>query len=248
MWDSMAAWVGQIAPSKLHQHHALQLNASADGWFAYRLHGQPDFQAHPAFLINANVRHQIQGDVQQGIILYMEPHSSIGRALRQTCLPDGLPACALPALPIPPTAILLEQLNSLEEMRVFTQQVIQTLIPVLPPLAPLDGRIQDLLIYIQTHLADDLTLPVLAGRTHLSPSRLMHLFREQVGVPIRRYILWRRLIRAHAEIGRGYALTEAAHQAGFADAAHMNRAFRLMVGHPPSAIFSRFVQAYMDIP
>ena len=52
----------------------------------------------------------------------------------------------------------------------------------------------------------------------------------------RQYLLWTRLYSALGELARGASLTEAALEAGFADAAHLTRTFRRMVGVVPSVI------------
>ena len=68
----------------------------------------------------------------------------------------------------------------------------------------------------------------------LSPSRFAHLFVEHVGLPYRRYQLWRKLSRALVAIGEGKTLSAAAQQGGFADSAHLTRTFYQMFGMPPS--------------
>jgi AraC-like DNA-binding protein len=83
------------------------------------------------------------------------------------------------------------------------------------------------------------SLEALAGEVGLSPSRLMHAFTESVGIPLRPYVAWLRLQRAAGEIVRGRPLTEAAATAGYADAAHMTRSFRAMLGMTPSMLRPR---------
>jgi len=68
---------------------------------------------------------------------------------------------------------------------------------------------------------------------------LMHVFTRSVGVPLRPYVRWLRLQRAAAELTTGSSVTDAAHAAGFADAAHLTRTFREMFGATPSAIAAR---------
>jgi AraC-like DNA-binding protein len=81
------------------------------------------------------------------------------------------------------------------------------------------------------------SLDVLAEAVGLSPSRLMHVFTQSIGIPLRPYLSWLRLQRAAAAIVSGKAsLTEAAHAAGFADAAHMSRSFKRALGVAPSAL------------
>ena len=91
----------------------------------------------------------------------------------------------------------------------------------------------------QLGAADELSLETLARTAGLSPSRFMHVFTESVGVPLRPYVLWLRLQRACGELMRGASVTEAAHSAGFSDAAHMTRTFRRMLGTTPSELVRR---------
>ncbi len=79
----------------------------------------------------------------------------------------------------------------------------------------------------------------LAAVAGLSPSRLAHLFRERVGIPIRALRTWFRLKAAAILIRRGANLTDAAVGAGFYDQAHFTRTFRQMFGLPPSRIFAK---------
>ena len=84
---------------------------------------------------------------------------------------------------------------------------------------------------------DDATsLEGLARAVGLSPSRLMHVFTSSVGIPLRPYLAWLRVQRAAIEIVSGNSLTDAALASGFADAAHMSRTFRRMLGIPPSLL------------
>lgn len=76
----------------------------------------------------------------------------------------------------------------------------------------------------------------LAARVGLSASRFTHLFTAQVGIPLRRYVLWSRLRIAITRVQDGDALTGAAHGAGFVDSAHLTRTTREMFGLPPSVL------------
>jgi AraC family transcriptional regulator len=90
---------------------------------------------------------------------------------------------------------------------------------------------------IRQHLDRKVRLADLAGSLHCSPSRLAHRFKDAIGVPLRRYVLWCRLRAAGEAALRGSSLTEAAQVAGFADSAHLSRTFRGMFGVVPSFIF-----------
>jgi len=74
-------------------------------------------------------------------------------------------------------------------------------------------------------------------RTRLSQAHLRALFVRDVGLPIRTFLLWRRLLVAVAASARLDA-TSAAHFAGFADLAHFSRTCRRMLGYSPTALRS----------
>ncbi len=51
----------------------------------------------------------------------------------------------------------------------------------------------------------------------LSEGRFLHLFSEQIGIPWRRYLLWRKILAAGSHVINGHSLTESAHYASFSD-------------------------------
>eukprot|EP01132_Coremiostelium_polycephalum_P013947 gene13947-16964_t len=60
--------------------------------------------------------------------------------------------------------------------------------------------------------------------------KLERLFANQLGLPVRRLVLWRRLRVALGLALGGSTLTEAAHGAGFADSAHFSRTMKQLFG------------------
>ena len=75
---------------------------------------------------------------------------------------------------------------------------------------------------------------LVAAAVFLSPGRFRHLFVEQTGMGLRPYVLWRRFLRVWAAIMSGRSISTAAHEAGFADAAHLTRTSRRLFGVSPS--------------
>lgn len=100
--------------------------------------------------------------------------------------------------------------------------------------APTRPRTSDLaanLRRIDAQLSEGvLRLDSVARESGLSPSRFRHLFAQDVGLPFRRYVLWRRLRLAVTALGDGADATTAAHAAGFADLAHFSRTLKAMFG------------------
>jgi len=79
-------------------------------------------------------------------------------------------------------------------------------------------------------------MPALAATVGLSPQRLRALAQRQLGIPLPRWRIWQRLVRAVEALREGQPLAGAAITGGFADQAHFNRQMREMLGMTPSAV------------
>ncbi len=102
-----------------------------------------------------------------------------------------------------------------------------------------DARINKAIAYIKKDVSTHLTTHDIAKTVFLSESRLQHLFKENVGIPIRKYIHWQRLMTASKNIMSGQNFTTAAFESGFSDSPHFNRTFSKMFGMTPSDIFKQ---------
>ncbi len=85
--------------------------------------------------------------------------------------------------------------------------------------------------------------PTIAKEVSLSPSRLRHLFGEQVDVPIRRYRAWKRLRNSIQIASQEPNLLTLAMAAGYADASHMCNSMKLYLGEQPSFIRAHWRKA-----
>ncbi len=103
----------------------------------------------------------------------------------------------------------------------------------------IDKRVVHVVEHIKKTVDDNLSVEDLANSVNLSVPRLVQLFKQQTGVPMRRYRLWHRLFVTAVKMGEGLSLTEAALSAGFTDSSHFSHTFRGMIGMTPSAIFSQ---------
>jgi AraC family transcriptional regulator len=81
------------------------------------------------------------------------------------------------------------------------------------------------------------SLASLAALAHTSPYQLTRVFRDDVGVPVHRYLVRVRLARAlEAVVGGGADLTALAMDNGFASHSHFSSSFRALFGIAPSAL------------
>ncbi|EXU75978.1 MULTISPECIES: arabinose operon transcriptional regulator AraC [Erwinia] len=108
-----------------------------------------------------------------------------------------------------------------------------------------DPRVIEACQYVTSHLAGELKIDEVASHVCLSPSRLAHLFREQMGVNLLRWREDQRVIRARlllqttqepiATIGR---------LVGYDDQLYFSRVFRKRVGVSPSDFRRRMRDAH----
>ena len=123
------------------------------------------------------------------------------------------------------------------------------LVRSLPGYAPAKFDIDARVLYVTERLVSELppdhTASELAESVGLSADRLRHLFREQVGIPLRNHLLGAKLRRAAQLFASGQSLTEVAHQSGFSDSSHLSRTFKSYYGFTPSFLAdSRNVQVH----
>lgn len=101
-------------------------------------------------------------------------------------------------------------------------------------------RVQICLNYLNSSEADYSTMiDTLKSKTHLSESRLSHIFKAEMGISIKKYMVWCRLKKAfYLVVDQNLNLYEAALQSGFYDQAHLSKAFKQLLGISPSTTYN----------
>jgi AraC-like DNA-binding protein len=172
-------------------------------------------------LIGAGLRHRIEATGGQVAFLYLDPSDALVRVLRAQL------SASHALLHIARDGALRQRFGA------------GGLSAYGPPLrTALDPRISRVLRMLREGQLLSSTAGEAAAAVKLSPSRFMHLFRAQVGVPFRRFRLWARLRFAIARVAAGATLTEAAMESELASPSHFSDAFRAMFGVPPSVLRS----------
>ncbi len=104
----------------------------------------------------------------------------------------------------------------------------------------LDARVQRAMNYLSEHMSERVTLRDVAEEVHLSPSRLAHLFREQVGVTPQQFLERHRLERAKQLLrSTPHLIQNIAWQVGYENPFYFTRRFKKFVGCSPSAYRER---------
>lgn len=147
---------------------------------------------------------------------------------------------------------------NIDEINAF-QSVFKTVLLQKPPIAEVKQYLDELIINEQHRFYVDnmvdkrvlsimnvikqdpirtFTVEELAQTIHLSPSRLMGLFKGETGMTIGQYNALRKLIYAYYLIAKGQNLSQAAKTAGFYDDSHLAKTSKKFIGILPSTLFS----------
>ncbi len=223
-----------VVPS--HSHHAIQVVITIDGEAGI---GEPgrDWRSGRGIIVPPNVVHSYSGQGAYGAMLFVDPDSIEGIWLRSTIANK---ITIVPDSRVIPAAHALRRFceSPLESMDVgaLVRYFVESLSAGVPPARHPDPRMTKVLDMIASSEDLRLSLEQVAASVFLSPSRFQHLFKQQLGLPFRRYMLWRKVTRAMVAIARERTLAAAAQTSGFADAAHLTRTFHQMFGLPPSVL------------
>ncbi|MBE9054360.1 helix-turn-helix transcriptional regulator [Nostocales cyanobacterium LEGE 11386] len=95
-------------------------------------------------------------------------------------------------------------------------------------------KLNQVLDYIQSHLAQDLTLAELAAIAQVSPNYFATQFKHSVGIAPHQYVIQQRIERAKLLMTTGKdSIAEISGSVGFADQSHFTRHFKRLVGVTP---------------
>ena len=219
-----------------HAHHAIQIVIALDGCIA--IAGSDDeWREARGIVVRPDAGHSFDCNGALGVMVFVDPESSEGAWLSTSLRQDItiVPDVRLDAI-VPELRAFAEQPDESSDLAAVIRRCIQGLRPGLAPIRRLDSRVTTVLDAIRA--SDDLrmSLDQAADKACLSSTRFAHLFKDQVGLPFSRYMLWRKLTRAMVAIASEGTIAAAAHAADFADAAHLTRTFYQMVGMAPSAL------------
>jgi AraC-like DNA-binding protein len=238
-WSGVCGFIGAGGgpPPAPHAHYAIQVVVGVPAGLRVQFGRHGEWQSCAAAIIPSKATHSIDVNAcEMSVVLFVEPETPAGRALATRL--QGRFEVLQPDTVAQAGRSLDEAWRvqaSYEAVRTVCMQLIQDLSGTVHR-EPTDARVLAAVEFIRQRIDQPVSLPELASAAHLSTERFRHLFVEETGMPLRTYLLWRRLLHVWTLLMDGEKLSAAAHAAGFADSAHLSRTARTMFGLPPSLL------------
>jgi AraC-like DNA-binding protein len=239
-WDGGCLLIGKAyRETGVHSHYAVQFSFGEDDGIRFKTAESAEWRAYDGIVIASRQPHAMDATAAgMSATMLIEQETPSGRALEPSFGEHGLSSIGRKAF-----ADAAKNLFSIwrrhasgEETALAARQALAVVSGNTPAFAASDERVLHAIAYINQNLSGALTLDSVAKEAFLSPTRFRHLFVEQTGTAFRAYVLWRRFLRSWALARDGVPLSVAAHEAGFADAAHLTRTSQRMFGFAPSAL------------
>lgn len=229
LWEEHGLFFGRAGNAAQHESPAIKVCISLEGSFGL----QNNSKNYTSAIIPAGEPHTIEGRGVKMAMLLLAPEGELGQLLGGEGITE-----------IPGTILnkILPFLDSFSGPGITGDKgdaVYRSVVKKIAgdgAAAALDPRVAQSIEWIRAGREQGIIVGEIAAGVDLSESRFSHLFTEHVRVPVRRYLLWLRLRDALHLLAGGGSLTETAHEAGFADSAHLTRTFRTSLGIAPSEL------------
>lgn len=241
--DDICIYAGGLNPV-LHAHHALEISIGINAPLNVWINKRAPFETK-ACIILPNQNHKIYIDPEQGekITILLDADLPLTKAIihgplkksKEYYNPDY--SSLVPYI----NRIYFERRVNQQDLELNIFRILNELFLCLFPDCKdnhnnkIDQRVTEVLTFIHENIDNkNLKFSDIAEKVKLSESRLAHLFKNEIGIPYRKYILWTRLKIAVTEILKNGSITSASHTAGFSDASHFSNVYLKMFGLKPS--------------
>ncbi|MBD2780745.1 helix-turn-helix transcriptional regulator [Xenorhabdus szentirmaii] len=219
--------------TEFHQHPCIQLSLSLHGDDLLSIMTEDGTHLTYGCIIGPNIMHKLNSSNTCSITLLIEPTDENYHLFNH--LTESLPVIFLERDNI--ISIINYLIESFLCRKNPDTAIIYSLIgSYLSCHCQFDKRIIKAISFIDSLSVKRVSSRQVADKIYLSESRFLHLFRDQVGINFRAYLLWLRLSDAIEEIHLNDSLTLVANNCGFSDTAHFSRTCKMSYGIRPSDI------------
>ncbi len=244
-------FIGKSMDTVVHEHHLFQIVIAFEKEF--KLYIENKLINAQALLIDKDVPHKFESKDGLHMILLIDPDKDVAKKMKRNMNNTSYQKLDFSLFNKIVDNILGFYPKDFEVQKIkeIINEILRIILNANIVNITKDLRIRQLLNYIKTLENKNVSVKELAKKVSLSESRLIHLFTKEIGIPLRKYLLWSKLIDAINYIVRGMDFTEACYAAGFSDSAHLSRTFKKMFGITLLILFknydsSRFVQVIIE--
>lgn len=235
-YEEITIFLGNSIKTKSHAHHALEIVIGLENPLEIRYANNKTLKTRGA-IVRPDASHGITCGKGLTIFVYIDPESNLGSQINgvfnlsevidlDTTINQKLSTYFYN---------YLSQHYSESNVKAYLTQSILGETTGTSLAEGLDTRVQKVISHIKnSYKKEVVNFQHLVALTELSQGRLMHLFKDETGITIRKYILWCRMQKAIELMAKGSKIKEAANSSGFADSSHFNRTFVSMFGINPS--------------
>jgi len=256
LWNNTNLYLGDSFETDFHRHNAVQCCIALKGQLKIKTDLIDNWQQCTTAIIGANISHSIANPDGPVCLIYLEKCSDNYRSIQDyhglknemkhqvllstESIPENLIDSAAYLQSLDLSTQSDEDVQFIEQKMIrFRQLSLKLFRGFIEKRTLIDPRVTKLLSFLNQRPDEVIEGKQLANEINLSQSRMQHLFKQQIGVPIRRYVLWMRLRNVIKNVASGVGLTESAHSSGFSDSAHFSRTFKSMFGIAAATVMSK---------
>lgn len=214
-----------------HSHYAVSILVSLRGSFHLYTNTNSVIESE-GIIIPPNYYHRLDGTNSEMVIIQLDPKSEEYKCIEMNQSPKTIDKETRLKIKKIANPLFGETLTCDSARSLYNQ--ILSLLGSETVSKKYDKRIEMAIQRIKEKIPNPVTLLELSEISGISTDRFMHLFKDNMGIPLRQYLLWQRLHIAAKLLQGGENLTTASHAAGFSDQAHLSRTFKKMFGVKPS--------------
>ena len=235
MDSDRALYLGRLGNPSWREMGSYTLYVSLDRPFSLRQAGG-EWAEQEMAVVRPYVSHQVASPDRSIAVVLIEPESLDSTQL--PCRLDGARRFNGVLTLAGRVRALRDEFKAGASSKVlFSEGLEQTLYGAPFQRKPLDPRVEYVVARIRDQPLERQVAEECASEVNLSFSRFLHLFKQEMGVPFRRYQAWRRARNVLGTMTGGpTSLTDVALDGGYPDSSHFSHTIRQVYGLRPRDI------------
>ena len=235
LWPGYWLLLSNGIHNRPHRHVAASVLIGLDGPIKIQIEGE--WRLLDGAIVAPEIEQALDSQEQRTLIIHLDPDQLLWQHFKYALNTAGYAPLSITAENIAELEQCAEQKN-IYRAKEWLVRFAQTVAHSSGGKAPIDPRVIHVTQYLREHLPERIELATLADVANLSGSRLTHLFKQQTGVTLRRFLAHLKIQQALYCWQPGMQYAELAALAGFYDQPHLVRTAREMFDAMPSVIGS----------